>query len=1152
MNPLTSIEIFNPFGVRYQYNGSTAFPITDNCERKTKLMGEDSVRLSFNLSVCVPLAAFSFIEYDGQTFFAKEDYFPTPQGSLVEDGVATSPYYKYDITFVSLGNMLDKHICFRHVVVVEDEWDEPEINISGDLNTLYQIVIGSINVAADRVRNQLGNGTRYVAMLKSIVANGAFDNGVPVNPNLKLSQGTELSTFSFSGENIFNVCSTIAKTFTDDSKDTEWYITEDAQHSATLHFSKCVDEETGVTQLSDYNYVNTADDRFLRPYVSGGVLKCEYASKWNDVPQVLIPFGADRNMSGVSKKAVDDVSKMMYTFGKRVRLDGNHTYHVYDKKNDNADVYITTDANGAFALDDVHTGIEKVEFFEDVYPQCHFRVTKVDIRNKRQDGYLVPEYIIQADPIAQDGITSGDVAAMFPIKVEEGGNLSIHFDSGFLNGRDFDVSNQSRTIDSGQWKLILTIIADGSFEDGTLIPSGNFIPREKTQTYEGDTFSLYGMKMPDAYIEMAKQDLAQASYEKLQEIQGTRPEVKCTSDPITFSQNSYKMYLGKRMAMKSELFGNSVFSSRVVSFSHKLTKPNNIEFSLASAVVQGTLATIGSNVANLETAQTEIIRAQQNLSKRGWRDAAEMQAMLESLSAEMMLIGDAHNQFSLTSSINVINGNVMYGNSYHFSHLDISSGVFQLTNPDSGDDTPRVVNPVQLFYDEDEDELGWDIPYYLYYVIVGETGHFALRQTKTNNSSYYLVGILSSEFKDGTTSYRVFNRTHGFTRVSGGTITTEQIQDVNRQLIIDFSSNPPRIIARNGAEIIGNIKFLCPDGTKVGGFTGINGGLLMTEMLQLMDGNAVTAGMSGRNDNVLLWGGGTYEDALNAAQDNYKKEDGNAITTLLKKDGRGKIGCFQVVDEDTISVTTDGGTLYISNKEIDDFVQQFTTKTANAAISAINEYTDSVSKSDSGVVTYNSYMGADIIPSGRYNLNVKAFSKDVQATLTNVNGGDAEHNRVGISVRIVAKVYNVLNEIIATQTIAQATASIGDSRSISRATLSCNDTSIAFVNPKNQRLYISYELHYDYYMIVTSGWVAQVSLDDFPSTAPLMGSLVNVASSCVFAKDGIAVIQNSSIGFYVRNNVSGQMQIIVNGLPTSQPTTSGQLWNSGGVIRIAP
>ena len=89
------------------------------------------------------------------------------------------------------------------------------------------------------------------------------------------------------------------------------------------------------------------------------------------------------------------------------------------------------------------------------------------------------------------------------------------------------------------------------------------------------------------------------------------------------------------------------------------------------------------------------------------------------------------------------------------------------------------------------------------------------------------------------------------------------------------------------------------------GSTDIQGGLILSNILALKDMNGnVTAGMSGLNnlsvsgqtlkDEVLMWGGGTYNEAFAASKNNYKSDTNKFIPTLLKKDGTGKIGVFEI------------------------------------------------------------------------------------------------------------------------------------------------------------------------------------------------------------------------------------------------------------------
>ena len=110
------------------------------------------------------------------------------------------------------------------------------------------------------------------------------------------------------------------------------------------------------------------------------------------------------------------------------------------------------------------------------------------------------------------------------------------------------------------------------------------------------------------------------------------------------------------------------------------------------------------------------------------------------------------------------------------------------------------------------------------------------------------------------------------------------------------------------------------------GTTKVAGGLLMTKVLMLQNENdTVTAGISGmvgtadNPENVLLWGGGTYQEALNAASpDNdfhvLENKSGRQITSLLKKDGQGKLGVFKI-GKDSAQVNTKDGTVVIDDTD---------------------------------------------------------------------------------------------------------------------------------------------------------------------------------------------------------------------------------------------
>lgn len=816
------------------------YPVTDKCERSAVVMGDDYVRLSFELATRVQFAAFSFIEYNGQTFFLRETYRPKNNGTYRDSSGVMSSHYTYDMRFVSLGNMLTKHTCLRNVVVVNETWNEPEININGTLETLYTMMIGSIEQAALRIRDER---QYYRQCLLSLVAN---------KDNAKLTPNTDLVTFSFSGAKIADCLTTIANGY----DETEWFITED-NGSFTLNIAKHEDTEASIIHLSDEYYENTGADKDVRPTLTGGLTSCEYAQEWNGIVQRITPFGSDRNM--VKQTGVDSNTEMMVSYGKRLRLDPNHKVRwrngmTFDewlaasksgttfgtlypstamrrrgttgcyvvKAKDGKAVLLEVDKDGAVTNPDtnVDTGIEEVLMYDDVYPQCHFKVTSVEEKTKRIDGELQPRYTIEGVAVDENEYPKSVLAnlGMFPIKIIEAQTLSVVFESGLLNGREFEITNKT-TKDEGvtEYSLRFSIVADGDITEGTLIPSGNFVPKV------GDKFALFNMKMPQEFIDMARDELAQKAYDDLIELENTRPEVKCVADEDIFEQ--YDIYLGRRCEVTSEIFvSDAHFISRVISYSYPLSAPSRVSFSLASAIMEGTISSIESSIGE-QTGQIGGLNQRAiNLSRRGWHDASEMVEMLDGLTTPMMLVGVEKNQFQYTSGIQCVNGR-MNGNIDHFDHLQIGNGVLQHTQKDwidwhEGRWYIEPVDDLHLCNDGNESinsAANQEKPYYLYAFCQENSDYaqlklydmdYAAAHAIEEDVHYLLLGILSSEFEDtDNTAYRVFNRSNGYTQIAGGTITTEVLQDPTRSLIIDMASNPPRIIARNNAQIIGNIQF---------------------------------------------------------------------------------------------------------------------------------------------------------------------------------------------------------------------------------------------------------------------------------------------------------------------------------------------------------
>lgn len=1141
---MTRVPYVNP------ESSSGDFQVTDSCERSAAVMGDDYVKLSFELLHQQVFEAFSFIWYDNQLFFLKETYRPTSKGA----------YFKYDMKFVSIANMLDKQVCFRYITVSgQSIQPEPEINMNGTLDDMASIVVDSIHGAAERLMGTSRPQLYYAYVLQRLTL--ADDT----------LQGTTLQTFSFSGQKIAETLTEIANAY-----ETEWWISQEDIQTVKLHMCKC--ECGDAIIVSDEYKVNGNE------YESRGLLSCEYTQEWGNIPQKIIAFGSDRNLT--RNQALQDVNgnQMYVSYGKQLRLAPNTSYTVKDREGN--PVIVRTDGIGALTNTGVTSGIESVVVRDDIYPRCHFRVLGVTVK-----GTDNPIFTITAGALKADGVTVMSYAEMvaeqlLPLQIAPNETLSISFESGYLNGKEFEVAYDYKEV-NGVMEWALTIVPEQGDDNGVSLPFGNLAPKV------GDQFAIFHMIMPQFYITRAQEELAQVAYDEMLGVQDTRPEIKCKSEPKFFANQ--RVILGQRMGVHSELFGNilldtngdiaegspSLFVSRVTQFTHSLTTPNDVELRLASSRVEGHLSEIEAAIAD----QTDDIRGLEqrtiNLSRRGWHDAAEMRDMLNSLAAEFLLIGEQKNQFAFTSAIECVNGYVV-ADINHFDHLHVPAGYIQHTQE------PYIkysnsgrwdINVTDITTDENSNSLDPTKAYYLYAICAAgaTTATIVLTDdtTKAGNTDYLLMGILSSEYEDENTktSYRVFNRSNGFTRVAGGTITTEQIQDPTRSLIIDFSSDPPRIIARNGAKIIGNIEFELTEeqiaeiigsvGSDYGYLkealqqsTKITGGLVSTSVIELQDGGDTTAGISGlNNDGILLWGGATYSEACNAAAEgnDYYTQPGKGdrqITTLIRKDGTGKIGIFKISQTQAVvdvqgqgSVLIDAssrGGIYVRNSSGENKISIKNGEIGNDFIP--EEFTDTGKKS---------FSFSNVLCSGSSGTCSTQRSADLWEDMveTYSNGTNT------VTVKFINMSFRQMLRYFGTTPTANTTAKVilyaktggGGYSAVATKTLTLGNVTsgsnyVSELTYQNFTLTHTSSSAYTYLLSVeVNGKDHYACLGDFMMEGNVEWSWHYVESSTpqtIIGTDGIATIYNNNAYFMVKNTSTGQ-KVYAKGLSTNKGVTAG-------------
>lgn len=646
--------------------------ITDDCERRKSLQGENCVVIKFSSDERVLFPTGAYIDYEGERFTLLNDYKPR-----FDDGT-----YVYELHFAGIEEKLAIISFFRHVEVGDNQFvREPEFYIDADLKTIGGIIV-------DSLRRDMGGD--WVLSL----------------PN---SEKTENKHLAFSAMKFAEALNYIATEFR-----TEWWV----EGGNILHLDKC---EYG-------DYVNLS----RRP--GGGLRGFTYQNEMV-IPERIYVYGSERN---ITRKT----NSQNIPYHTRLQLPGEKTY---------------------IQVPGVSNGIEEIKFFEDVYPRQSGTIASVRVDERG------PYYFFKnKDPMN--------------IEREKGASLRVHFESGSLNGRDFDVNYDPV---SEEFEII------NSQENEMQLPFGTLIPRVN------DTYVLYGLVISGEPMGAAQNELMAKANEYVKQLVQTVPAMQCVSDPVYFAREGVDLNVGNRVCIYDEDFpeaeeegalpdtgagaDNPVFSggcvrSRVMSVSYRLTSKSNLSFTVAESVGDGVIAQIQDKINDQASAIDGVYQQVSAVSRNGWQSAEELSGMIDALRADLVLVGNTDGQFAITCAFQANYENNK--NSVHVSSGQLQHAIY--TDNEAGG--RWGIDPCTM-------ALPKDVPYYIY-AKCSKSGREAEiefmedKQEHTGGYYYFLVGTVSSIIDRKRALYIV----NGYTLIAGGNITTGKLQDASGSMVIDLDT----------------------------------------------------------------------------------------------------------------------------------------------------------------------------------------------------------------------------------------------------------------------------------------------------------------------------------------------------------------------------
>ncbi len=437
----------------------------------------------------------------------------------------------------------------------------------------------------------------------------------------------------------------------------------------------------------------------------------------------------------------------------------------------------------------------------EIYPSREGTVSKVETMDVGKNFYDIIDNSIPAELNFNDYIIEGETA-------------TISFQKGMLAGDDkqfeFKYNHSER-----RFELVPQEI------DGVTMPNETFKPAV------GDTYAIFGIMLPDAYIcnntdkTGASWDMFREAARKLYENEDPKFTFTGTLQGLWAKKNwlrvGGRLKVGGYVLFTDEQFVPDGIAIRITGIKEYLTSPYapvlEISNSVSGKSVSSQLREIGQN----EVATDNSIRNAVSYTKRRFRDVRETMAMLEdsmldnftnsinplTVQTMMMLVGDESLQFRFVASktdLTAVNDGITYDNAAKqlhiphgfIQHMTLGIGTISSSHADSEYKVWEMSEYLSPYLDNGEKK------YYLYAKVsrtdTTAKSDFLLsdRAIKMNDvAGYYhlLVGILNSEY-DGERSYVSL---YGFSEVLPGRITTDKVVSADGKNFMDFLNNAFRI-----------------------------------------------------------------------------------------------------------------------------------------------------------------------------------------------------------------------------------------------------------------------------------------------------------------------------------------------------------------------
>lgn len=741
--------------------------------------------------------------------------------------------------------------------------------------------------------------------------------------NIVLADGLpETITLSSQSSSVWSILSDIA-----DLCETEWWVNKS---SNTLYLSKC---KTGIAATLEVGR------NIKTPTTTGN--NNEYFTRF-------YAFGSSRNVTQSDSVVQGSI------VNKRLTLDPKKYPHGYkDIKGHFEDGVFVSDLHSdeVFAMP---------LYFEEIFPSSKLVISNVRRRlryrldsddNKVKIGGTDENPIYEQYAIWYFQIEGLEFSEELII---EGQDLSVHFKSGQLRGREFTLAYHAEAKDVSDPADVEEdfSVRAGDFEilfdeqtEGFIIPGTDYIVPSDL-----DEVVLFNIEMPSEYTDSAMLELESELDKEIARRQQDNNAYEFDSNPIAFYEEGLDLQLGQNASFIND---GRLLETRVMMVEKHLDYPFEQKIRVGNEVVKGSRQQLRDEVRNVGrevnkmreqgSTSTNIQRDHTRelmLTQRSFANVKETLAMLAdaidgfspginpiTLQTMAILVGSQTLQFTFIKSLEDTTTTIP---AFNFNQV---TGVFSIPRSFLMHYTIGV-NEVTTSVNHDNlrkweiDELETDPltdgskAYYIYAFVPNDgTGNFVLSDNaldfEVDEGFNLLVGVLNTEY-EGT---RSFVPLYGFTEILPGQITTDVIRSADGETYFDLVNGiiSGKIDFKAGStgleNVVGDMNIGNQNMLRNSGFTGD----YLSE--QLADATVMDAATKLYNGPLEHWDGSVnvtvaedeesasgYAATINAVltQQLYQKTiEGENYVLSFKAKGAGTIGITIGGSQHTIECSSD-------------------------------------------------------------------------------------------------------------------------------------------------------------------------------------------------------------------------------------------------------